>query len=70
MTDVVTTCSGNAPVYNNRVTVFNPSPKYNRGNNIKSYGLNVDITPISGVNSITTNGYLDIRFDNPTYYSN
>lgn len=69
MTDVVTTCSGNAPVYNNRVVVFNPSPKYNRSNNIKNHGHN-DVTPISGVEGVTTNGYLDIRFDNPTYYSN
>ena len=33
----------------------------------KQHGINQDI-PMSGINGQTTDGYLDIRFDDPSYY--
>lgn len=34
----------------------------------KQRGINQDV-PMSGINGQTTDGYLDIRFDDTTYYT-
>lgn len=64
MTDVarkIVTANGTK---NNRVIVStNPVGRYSA----KEYGVNAAI-PMSGVNGQTTNGYLDTRFDDPSYY--
>lgn len=66
MTDVVTRCSGNAPV-NNGSVIFSATPGFKR-----FVSDEPDInrpTPISGYNGATTNGYLDTRYDDPQYYT-
>jgi hypothetical protein len=66
MTDVMTYIRSGYPIINNGVIVgvtvlgYGSQSSGTQGHN--------DVTPISGVGSVTTNGYLDTRFDDPTYY--
>lgn len=48
---------------NNQVTVYTQG-----GRKVFTNGIDVQI-PVSGVNGVTDNGYLDDRFDDPRYYS-
>jgi len=63
MTDVVTKAQSGGDQEHNVVHVFSP-----RGNKKFTYGINQTM-PVSGVNGVTDNGYLDGRFDDPRYYS-
>lgn len=56
--------NANGFVNNGSVTTSLPTGRHAD----KQRGIN-DPIPMSGVNGQTTNGYLDIRFDNPTYYT-
>lgn len=66
MTDVMTRCSGNAPV-NNGSVIFSASPNFKRY--VDDEPEINRTTAISGYNGTTTNGYLDTRFDDPDYYT-
>ncbi len=70
MTDVARKIRTSAPINNNRMVTGVTNCYSNGGSGVyqaRARGTNESV-PMSGVNGQTNNGYLDIRFDDPTYY--
>lgn len=65
MTDIVKKIiTANSVKNNASITYTTPVGRYQ----VKQRAIN-DTTPISGVNGVTDNGYLDRRFDDNSYYT-